>query len=41
VRIVAARPDMAVVSLPCVGHAPTLGKPAVVAALRDFLDRAE
>lgn len=38
-RMAAARPDMAVVSLPGIGHAPTLGEPAVVAALRDFLER--
>ena len=35
----AARPDMAVVSLPGVGHAPTLTEPAVLAALKAFLDR--
>jgi pimeloyl-ACP methyl ester carboxylesterase len=35
----AARPDMAVVSLPGIGHAPTLGEPMIVAALRDFLER--
>ncbi|HUB47884.1 MAG TPA: alpha/beta hydrolase [Acetobacteraceae bacterium] len=38
-RMQAARPDMAVVSLPGIGHAPTLGEPGVVAALHDFLDR--
>jgi pimeloyl-ACP methyl ester carboxylesterase len=38
-RMMAARPDMAVVSLPGIGHAPTLGEPEIVAALRDFLDR--
>jgi pimeloyl-ACP methyl ester carboxylesterase len=38
-RMVAARPDMAVVSLPGIGHAPTLVEPAVVAALRGFLDQ--
>jgi len=37
-RMQAARPDMTLVSLPGIGHAPTLGEPAVVAALRDFLD---
>ena len=35
----AARPDMAVVSLPGIGHAPTLGEPTIVAALLDFLER--
>jgi pimeloyl-ACP methyl ester carboxylesterase len=38
-RMAAARPDMEVVSLPNIGHAPTLAEPAIVAALRDFLDR--
>jgi pimeloyl-ACP methyl ester carboxylesterase len=38
-RMTAARTDMAVVSLPGIGHAPTLGEPAIVAALREFLDR--
>lgn len=38
-RMVAARPDMDVASLPDIGHAPTLAEPAVVAALRDFLER--
>jgi pimeloyl-ACP methyl ester carboxylesterase len=38
-RMTAARPDMTVVSVPGIGHAPTLGEPVVVAALRDFLDR--
>jgi len=37
-RMQAARPDMTVVSLPGIGHAPTLAEPATVAALRDFLD---
>jgi len=27
------------VSLPDIGHAPTLGEPPIVAALRDFLER--
>jgi pimeloyl-ACP methyl ester carboxylesterase len=40
-RMVAARPDMAVVSLPGIGHAPTLGEPTIVAALGDFLERSE
>ena len=35
----AARPDMAVVSLPGVGHAPTLTEPAVLDALETFLER--
>jgi pimeloyl-ACP methyl ester carboxylesterase len=35
----AARPDMAVVSLPGIGHAPTLIEPKVVDAVRDFLER--
>jgi pimeloyl-ACP methyl ester carboxylesterase len=38
-RMQAARPDMAVVSLAGIGHAPTLGEPTVVAALHDFLER--
>jgi pimeloyl-ACP methyl ester carboxylesterase len=38
-RMQAMRPDMAVVSLPGIGHAPTLGEPAILAALRVFLDR--
>jgi len=38
-RMQAARPDMTVVSVPGIGHAPTLAEPPVVAALRDFLDR--
>ena len=33
------RPDMAVVSLPGIGHAPSLREPASVAALDAFLDR--
>jgi hypothetical protein len=35
----AMRPDMDVASLPGIGHAPTLNEPAIVAALRSFLDR--
>ena len=38
-RMQALRPDMAMISLPGIGHAPTLGEPEVVAALRAFLDR--
>lgn len=37
-RMRAARPDMDVVSLPGIGHAPTLTEPDVVAAIRRFLD---
>ena len=33
------RPDMDVVSLPGIGHAPTLTEPEVIEALRAFLDR--
>jgi pimeloyl-ACP methyl ester carboxylesterase len=40
-RMVAARPDMAVIGLPGIGHAPTLAEPEIVAALRDFLERVE
>jgi pimeloyl-ACP methyl ester carboxylesterase len=35
----AARPDMAVVSLPGIGHAPTLAEPPVLHALATFLER--
>ncbi len=35
----AARPDMAVVSLPGVGHAPTLAEPPVLHAIARFLER--
>jgi pimeloyl-ACP methyl ester carboxylesterase len=38
-RMRALRPDMAVVSLPGIGHAPTLGERTVIAGLRAFLDR--
>lgn len=38
-RMTAARPDMTVASLPGIGHAPTLGEPPIMAALRAFLDR--
>ena len=37
-RMQATRPDMAVVSLPGIGHAPTLAEPEIVAALQAFLD---
>ena len=33
--------NMAVVRLPGIGHAPTLGEPTIVAALRDFLKSVE
>jgi pimeloyl-ACP methyl ester carboxylesterase len=35
----AARPDMAVVSLPCIGHAPSLAEPPVLHAIGTFLER--
>lgn len=35
----AARPDMAVVSLPGVGHAPSLAEPEVLRAIATFLER--
>jgi pimeloyl-ACP methyl ester carboxylesterase len=35
----AARPDMEVVSLPGIGHAPTLTEPPVLHALATFLER--
>ncbi len=38
-RMRAARPDMDVVSLPGIGHAPTLTEPDVVEAIRRFLER--
>ncbi len=38
-RMAAEHPDMAVVGLPCIGHAPTLGEPPIVAALREFVAR--
>ncbi|WP_158295647.1 alpha/beta fold hydrolase [Crenalkalicoccus roseus] len=38
-RMRAARPDMEVVSLPGIGHAPTLAAPAAMAALDRFLAR--
>lgn len=40
-RMLAARPDMAIESLPGIGHAPTLAEPAVVAALSAFLEQVE
>jgi len=39
VRMRRMRPDMTLIGLPGVGHAPTLGESVVLAALRDFLDR--
>lgn len=38
-RMQAMRPDMAVLTMPEIGHAPTLAEPPVVARLRDFLAR--
>ena len=38
-RMQAVRPDMTTISLPGIGHAPTLGEPETIAALRAFLDR--
>jgi pimeloyl-ACP methyl ester carboxylesterase len=38
-RMQALRPDMAMISLHGIGHAPTLGEPEVVAIVRAFLDR--
>jgi pimeloyl-ACP methyl ester carboxylesterase len=38
-RMRAARPDMTVVPVPGIGHAPTLAEPAVAAALDAFLAR--
>lgn len=38
-RMQAMRPDMTVVSLPGIGHAPTLVEPEVLAALHAFVDR--
>jgi len=38
-RMQATHPDMTVISLPRIGHAPTLGEPKIVAALLTFLDR--
>ena len=33
------RPDLEIVALPAIGHAPTLSEPEVIEALRAFLDR--
>jgi len=38
-RMHRVHPNMTMVSLPGIGHAPTLNEPEVVAALREFLDR--
>jgi pimeloyl-ACP methyl ester carboxylesterase len=38
-RMQAMRPDMAVVTLPGIGHAPTLAEPDVLTALQAFLDQ--
>jgi pimeloyl-ACP methyl ester carboxylesterase len=38
-RMRSIHPDMSVISLPGIGHAPTLNEPQVVAALRDFIAR--
>lgn len=38
-RMQALRPDMAVVTLPNIGHAPTLAEPEIIAALQAFLDK--
>jgi pimeloyl-ACP methyl ester carboxylesterase len=35
----AARPDMVVVSLPGIGHAPTLAEPSVLQAIAALLER--
>jgi pimeloyl-ACP methyl ester carboxylesterase len=40
-RMCRERPDMQIVSLPGIGHAPTLIEPPVVAALTDFLAALE
>jgi pimeloyl-ACP methyl ester carboxylesterase len=40
-RMQAVRPDMRLVTLPGVGHAPTLTEPEMLAALRAFLDEVE
>ena len=39
-RMRAARPDMKVVQVPGIGHAPTLAEPVVAAALDRFLAEA-
>ena len=40
-RMQSARPDMRVATLSGIGHAPTLTEPAMLAALRTFLDEVE
>ncbi len=40
-RMQAIRPDMAVLELPRVGHAPTLAEPAIAAGLRRFIGPAK
>jgi hypothetical protein len=37
----ATRPDMALATLPGIGHAPTLTESEVLAALRGFIDQVE
>jgi pimeloyl-ACP methyl ester carboxylesterase len=38
-RMCALRPNLQVVSIPGIGHAPTLSEPVIADALQDFLDR--
>jgi pimeloyl-ACP methyl ester carboxylesterase len=40
-RMQAMRPDMAVITVPGIGHAPTLAEPEVLAALQSFFEQAE
>ena len=40
-RMQGLRPDMRLVTLPEIGHAPTLAEPTALAALREFLDAVE
>lgn len=40
-RMQSAHPDMKLISLPGIGHAPTLNEPEVVAALHDFLEHID
>lgn len=40
-RMRTLHPDMTMVSLPGIGHAPTLTEPSVIEALRGFLDRVD
>jgi pimeloyl-ACP methyl ester carboxylesterase len=40
-RMQATRPDMALATLPGIGHAPTLTESEVLAALRGFIDQVE